>query len=981
MKNTPQFKKSLLALTVAATSAASGAYAQDDTAQAQPMEEVVVTGIRAALMQAQAVKMESSSVVEALSAEDIGKLPDSSIAESLARLPGLAGERSGGRTSGISVRGFKEDFTGTTLNGRELIGIGDNRGVEYDLYPSEIMTGAVVYKSADAELITQGIGGTVDLQTVRPLDADETFTLNYTLEQTGRESDNPEFDDQGHRYAMSIVDQFADDTLGVAFTYADTESPTNQRKYGVWGYNDDGDGNFLPSGLDTQAISKELARETISTIVQFSPNESLDIVVDYLSIDFEDAGIIRGFIEPFSADPSSLSGSGLNVSGTQIGANPVLRTDPENIVGELDTYGVNATFALTDNWSATVDIAHSESEKLYERAESYSGLGRSGSLTSDDLGSREFQMSPDGVTFTSISGMDFSDWDAIKLTGPQQWGGGMAAVADTFDSNVLRADGNPYTFLDAQDGFWNHADFAEELDTFKFQLDGDVDWSIFSQITAGIAYSDRMKRKDNHGDFATADTYPFGDGSGPVDDVVPESYRYGLADLTWAGLGEVIAYDGFTPYRDGTYFLTPADYLEPDRLGDTFIVEEEVTTLFVKADFETDLAGMEAYGNVGVQVIDTDQSSSGYIGIVDETLTTCLADGSTPYDPVVDSACEVQGGASYTNVLPSLNFNLAVTHSDILRLAASKTISRSRIDFMKASGFVKFDQNIDLIEEYMVNGIDTGSPWSKSQGNPELRPLESNNFDLSYERYFSDDGYFALTYFYKDLVNWTDNSGQTIDFSNDVTNDGANYYIPGFHDRTVTTPGGQTINGRFYPQGSEIIPFHEGEALGDFASYEDGLEGSLDGFEFTANVPLRELSPALEGFGIAGSATILDGGFDNGASITGQSDESYSLTVFYEVGGFEFRVAGTKRGDYETYQRGGSNKIETVTRNAVSIVDAQISYDFAGSGVSALDGLRVSLQGTNLTDQGDESVDENGIVNLSRDFGPVYMLNLNYSLY
>lgn len=143
------FKPALLSLAVASAMFSNIASAQEAAAEG---EEVVVTGIRASLMRAQALKMENTSIVEAISAEDIGKLPDSSIAESLSRLPGLAGERRGGRVSGISVRGFKEDFVGTTMNGRELLGIGDNRGVEYDLYPSEIMAGAVINKTSEAKL-------------------------------------------------------------------------------------------------------------------------------------------------------------------------------------------------------------------------------------------------------------------------------------------------------------------------------------------------------------------------------------------------------------------------------------------------------------------------------------------------------------------------------------------------------------------------------------------------------------------------------------------------------------------------------------------------------------------------------------------------------------------------------------------------------------------------------------------------------------
>ena len=150
------------------------------------------------------MKQSATSVVEQ-SLQRYRQLPDSSIAETLARLPGLAGERVNGRTSDISLRGFKEDFVGTTLNGREIISIGDNRGVEYDLYPSEIMTGATVYKSASGTLITQGIGGTVDLQTVRPLAAEESFNIGGIYEVSQAPADNPDFDNKGYRYSLSFV--------------------------------------------------------------------------------------------------------------------------------------------------------------------------------------------------------------------------------------------------------------------------------------------------------------------------------------------------------------------------------------------------------------------------------------------------------------------------------------------------------------------------------------------------------------------------------------------------------------------------------------------------------------------------------------------------------------------------------------------------------------------------------------------------------
>ena len=966
------FKPALLSITVSSAMYSAHAFSQD-TLTSNPDEDVeviAVKGIRGSLIRAQAVKMDNTSIVEAISAEDIGKLPDSSIAESLARLPGLAGERVGGRTSGISVRGFKEDFTGTSLNGRELIGIGDNRGVEYDLYPSEIMTGATIYKTTDASLLVQGIGGTVDLQTVRPLAAQETLTLTGTLERGGNDSDNPEFDNEGHRYALSFVEKFADDTLGVALAIASTESPRNERKYGVWGYGDN-NGALLPFGLDTQAISRVLERDTVSGIVQWRPGDNWDIVVDVLDIDYSDSGVIRGFIEPFELDAASLSGSGANSTGTQINANPVLRTDPAQKDGELSTYGINLTYHLNDSWSVELDVADSESSKRDLRGESYAGLSRNGAaLAPADERSRDFVMSPDGIVFTGSNGLGaFADPSMLQLAGPQPWGGGMASLADQFATDVLRADGETYNYINAQDGFLNFADFEEELTTARFETFGLVDWGIIRKVNVGVAYSDRYKSKDNKGFFATASSYP-------QSEAIPEQYLYnGLADLSWAGFGQVVAYDGFAPYNDGEYTLNDAGLLEPDRLGDTFEVNEEVTTLFAKFDFETDLAGFFVTGNVGAQYVQTDQSSTGYIGIVGANFKVCDADN----DGQVDASCIQSISDDYSHFLPSLNINVELAENQYVRFAASKTISRARIDQMKASGFVKFDQNINLIAipNTAEDVAEYGSPWSKFQGNPTLRPLEANNFDLSFENYFEDEGYVSLALFYKDLVNWTRDGNQTIDFTNDPTNDGANYFIPGFHDRTVGADGLVGPDGTEYAPGTYLTP----PDLGTFSFFEDGLEGEVKGAEFTAQVPLSMLADMLEGFGIAGSATIIDAELSDGTAIPGQSDRVYSLTAYYETGGFEIRVAATDRSEYLTYQRGGSNKIEQATRDGITQVDAQVSYDFADSGIDYLKGLRVSLQGTNLTDEEEETRDGNGLVTLRREFGPSYLLNFNYNFY
>jgi hypothetical protein len=199
-------------------------------------DTVVVTGIRKSIETSVTTKRESDSIVEAISAEDLGKLPDTSIAESLARLPGLTAQRVEGRDQVISIRGLAPKFGVTLLNGREMVSTGDNRSVEYDQFPSELMNAATVYKTPDAALGAQGLAGTVNLLTVRPLDTrGRQANINVRLEKnsngglvTGGTGG------KGKRLSLSYVDQFADNTIGVALGYAHLDSPNQQKYFKSW---------------------------------------------------------------------------------------------------------------------------------------------------------------------------------------------------------------------------------------------------------------------------------------------------------------------------------------------------------------------------------------------------------------------------------------------------------------------------------------------------------------------------------------------------------------------------------------------------------------------------------------------------------------------------------------------------------------------------------------------------------------------------
>jgi Outer membrane receptor for ferrienterochelin and colicins len=209
------------------------ASAQQAAASAEPsvetLDTVKVTGIRAAIASAVETKNESTSIVEAISAEDIGKLPDISIADSISRLPGLTMQRVDGRAQVIHIRGMSEQFAGTLLNGREQVTTGDNRGVEFDQYPAELVSGVTVYKTPDASLVGQGLSGTVNMQTVRPLDFSERRIVFSGQGESNSLGDlTAGGDDKGYRVAASYIDQFANDTVGLAIGVARMNSPSRK---------------------------------------------------------------------------------------------------------------------------------------------------------------------------------------------------------------------------------------------------------------------------------------------------------------------------------------------------------------------------------------------------------------------------------------------------------------------------------------------------------------------------------------------------------------------------------------------------------------------------------------------------------------------------------------------------------------------------------------------------------------------------------
>ncbi|RVU35727.1 TonB-dependent receptor [Rheinheimera riviphila] len=899
--------------------------AREKAKAAAAIETIEIKGFRRSVVDSINTKRFSTNVVESISAEDIGKLPDSSIAESIARLPGLTAQRLDGRASRVSIRGFGENESATTFNGREQVSIGDNRGVEFDLYPSEIMSGVTVYKTPNASLEAEGIAGVIDMQTAKPLSRERTIQFNGQYEMTSFDKLNPDGNDAGGRGTFSYIDKFANDTIGVAFAYSKMSSPNQEKRWNAWGYPDftvAGKNYSVLGGAKPFVRSSTLDRDSALLVIEAAPTDKLKMTFDALYVDFTDKKILRGIEIPFAwgynrgssaleVDPAT----GFVTKGKVTNEYLVVRNDLENREAELSAFGLNLDYNLNDNWSLNFDASHSSVSRDIWSFESYSGTGRGDKEgVGDDL-TYEFKPGNTGATFSPS--LNYGDYNLIKLGGPRSWG------ASTALNNKYGLTESSIYYNSAQDGFLNTPTVDDELSALKVaatQLLDDA--GIFTKVSYGASFKTRDKDKKSEGYFMTLKDFP-------AMVSVPEQYRLGTVSLDFIGMGNMIAYDSGALLKDGYYNLLAESLTNQSHSFKTWKVSEDVVALYVQTDLEAEIGDIPVTGSMGLRYLDTKQSSQG------------TAFGVASSGLIVSSPTDVSH--SYSHLLPSLNLIFDVAEDQTVRFGAAQTLSRPRLDEMNAS--VGATYNPSKVD-------DNGNNWSINGGNPLLEPKEALGLDLSYENYFSDEGYFSIAYFWKDLSEWIFDGTYEVDLVG------------------VANPS------------TGIVPTNS-KASG--SGKANGNGGTLQGAEFAATLPLNIVSDVLDGFGLMASYTVVDQdikdlkGLDY--QLPGLSKELYSATAFYENSGFQARVSARKRSNFKGEVYGLGFDAKQVDVKGETIVDAQIGFDFGEAGYKELDGLSIFLQGQNLTEEPFVSTQGSAFkIGDYQDYGSTYLLGFSYKL-
>lgn len=887
----------------------------EEAVQEEVDDRILVVGFRSAIERAISAKRAHTSIVEAVFAEDIGKLPDVSIAEALARLPGLTAQRTDGRSQTISIRGLGPDFSTALLNGREQVSTGDNRGVEFDQYPAELLGSVLVYKTPDSTLIGQGLAGTVDLRTIRPLAAGErVIGLNARYEFTGDSANIPGRKDDGYRAALNYIDQFADNTFGVMFGVAIQSTPNQIARFNAWGFPQDGNGNFVPGGAKPFAQHNELERIGLIGTFEWAPTSNFRSTLDWSYSDFDETQRLSGIEFPLfwssaQLQPQQTVVDGLIVAGSFENVHPVMRNDINKRDAELYTFGWNNRLQINDTWGVESDLSFSSATRSDFLLESYAGTGPAQTGLPLTVG---FTIADNGV-FQFDPSVDFRNRDLFVLTDPQGWGAG--------------AHPNPLT----QAGFLNAPSTDDWLAHARFHLDRQFADGPFSQALLGVNFSRRDKERKITQAFLTP---PGGATSAPIPDAV---LRDGTVDLSFIGIPGMIVWNPL-PLFENFYDIVNVQ-LSSFNVPQDWRVREDVVTTFIRADIDTRIGSIPVSGNVGLQWVYTDQASTGFR----------VAGADTGAGTAEGGFIQTTRGASFHEFLPSLNLSFELGDDLFARLGASRVMSRARMDQLNAG--LTLGTNFPLLTSTDPNM----AFFSAGGGNPELRPLIANTVNLSLERFFfNDTAYVALAGFYKDLDNFVNPSDDFIfDFSAFIPDflspeDAGRLGTPLGRVGGPTNRGGGEIYGAEFTLSLPLGPIFE----------------PLEGFGFIHSTSYTDSSLTL-------------GDNPDDVTIPGLSNWVINTTVYFEKRGFQARVSHRYRDEFLSEVFGISATRVQRSAKAESIIDAQIGYSFHHGPLEGLTVTLQANNLTDEPFTTFESFDERLIID-RQTFGRNFLLGASY---
>lgn len=829
------------------------------------IEEVLVQGIRGSLTEGLDQKRDSDTFIDVIIAEDIGKLPDDNLAETLQRIPGIQIEREDGEGVNVTIRGIRNNRV--EVNGRTLLspnGRGSNAGI-MNYFPSEMVGSVSVSKVLTADMTDGALGGTINIKTRKPLDK-KGFWGGATIKGTHAELNG----DQGFKGSALISNTFNDDTMGVSLGIVHEDRPVTEDRFfsnGDWRqgapYLDMADNvegfpelYYYQYDFRYQRKQEERTKSAITTAFQWQPSASLDVNADllYAEYDYDRSRawadiLLKKTLEDFVPGSVVVDDHDARVAGT---LNTEVESNHERYQGAESflTGGVNATW-FADN-GATVFVEY--------------GFGKS-KAARDQLYMQLITAPKSVLVDFDVRGTDIPSVTTPDLSNPAS-----LFAKQLYDRRNI---------------------FEAQEDSFRVDLDYPME-GIITSVKTGLRYSaitaDTAKFGkigiDGIKELGTMNAAGFGPASGinVLDPAVPwledALVTVDLSDVL-AGSGanipaEIVVADAGL-IGSGGFGFTSAFYDSPivSIPASTSTVKDTITALYARADFNI----ADWTGNLGLRYADTSTTVNNFTLVGTEYETT-----------------EKKGG--YQDILPSMVVKKDLTDDLVLRIGASKIITRPPTSTLGATG------NINLVDDDPATPENESDSSTASIPNPDLQPQRGTQYDAALEWYFADSSALAAAVFYKTL------DRQIMGIKYPGT-------IPGYGDQIFT-----------------------------ISSQINGTGGKIKGFEIAYNHDFRDLPSILSNMGTAINYTYLDNTTDeldprtgDPIGLQGVSKNSVNVQVYYEDDKLSGRLLFNWRDEYFERVSYGT----AILNKGEPSLDASVKYRLS-------DAISVELQAVNLLD-------------------------------
>lgn len=916
---------------------------------------MVIKGFRGSLIRSVDEKRISDTVSEHLSADDLGALPDVSIADALTRLPGIAAVRTGGQAAEINIRGLSGVYVHTTLNGREQVSTSGSRSVEFDQYPSELISSAVIYKSQKASLIEGGVAGTVELRTASPLKNRNKHTFNMNLRGMYNDRSDEVFDSEssGNRFSVSYQGKFVDDTVGFSVGYSRLFQPNVATQFIGLAYNafQDVDGvandtggpescpecEYISEGFEMQHRGGEETRNGYVATFEWIPNDSFKFKADAFVSDFDSEAFARGLRVKFDGSTAEILNPVISdnvlIGGTINRNNNNTRieivNDDNTDFDRVENLGFNAEWLLTDQFSLSTDISHSSAKSNFRN-------GLLWALVAEDSNASPAIFDEDVSIAYNLNGLnlpdvgfnqDFADLNSVMLSKY-----GIYPFENKDALNAFRVDGK---FDFADNDFFSSLEFGARYSERRYRSDRSVfeygaDNRFMTSQPPLQLTSDMVNVVNFSGDFAHFPSYLAIDYDAALSAWFPNGVPQPVQ--TW-GVDANGVLDNHTSWS----------VLQSGK------VWEDVVSAYFLANIDTMWGDTQVTGNFGVRVIETDQYATFLEDVDGEVLLGA--------QNVIDEAGVISSeyapkivGTTYTDALPQLNLNFKITDNSQIRFAAARVMSRPPIDRLSASASGSVDG------EGKFNASSTNSPF--------LKPFMADQYDLSYEYYFDKtDGAIIVAAFYKDIKSFIQQF--TIpEFDFEANGWDLPQYAPG------TEPG----NPDSFPPVTVTN--------GSFTTAVNNQNGGyFRGLEIGYTQIFSNLPRPWSGLGISASYAYTDSevrlttdlsGSTLPMSFPGLSENVVNASIFWSYDQFETRLAARYRSDFVSEQVAVDTQLAFF--DSETVLDYQASYDIS-------DNARVLFQVNNLTDQPTKTYfGRQAQTGTLQFFGRQYFLGLSYQL-